>query len=108
MEAKTLCELFGIPSSTLSRILQNAETALEQCLRDIPEAKITWPSYTEQQEWAIWVERKEPLLKGRWGFVDGKNYKVQKPTNSDLQNVMYNGKQGDIRFSYPFFNIIFL
>jgi hypothetical protein len=91
MELKTLCELFGVPPATLSRIVHNAEVALEECLRVIPEAKITWPSFAEQHEWAARVERKEPLLKGRWGFVDGKNYRVQKPTNADLQNAMYNG-----------------
>jgi hypothetical protein len=37
------------------------------------------------------VEKKEPLLKGWWGFIDGKNYQVQKPTDIDLQNAMYNG-----------------
>ena len=89
---KTLCELFGVPSATLSRILHNAEVALEECLRVIPEAKITWPSFAEQLEWATRVEGKEPLLKGRWGFIDGKNYRVQKPTDTDLQNAMYNGK----------------
>ena len=107
MEAKTLCELFGVPPSTLTRILQNAKIALEKCLRDIPEARITWPSFTDQQEWARQVEMKEPLLKGRWGFVDGKTYKVQKPSNSDLQNAMYNGKQVMLDFLIQFFNIAF-
>lgn len=34
---------------------------------------------------------KEPLVKGRWGFIDGKNYRVQEPTNAAIQNGMYNG-----------------
>lgn len=92
MESKTLCTIFGVPPSTLSRIMQNAELALEKCLRTIPEARFSWPSFTEQQEWAMRVKQKEPLLDGIWGFVDGKNYRVQVPTDSDLQNAMYNGK----------------
>lgn len=62
MEMKTLPELFGIPPPTLSRILQAAEIAMEKSLRVIPEAKISWPSLAEQQEWAALVEKKEPLL----------------------------------------------
>ena len=34
---------------------------------------------------------KEPLVKGRWGFIDGKNYRVQEPSNATVQNGMYNG-----------------
>ena len=26
-----------------------------------------------------------------WGFIDGKNYKIQKPSDSEQQNSMYNG-----------------
>ena len=33
----------------------------------------------------------EPLVKGRWGFIDGKNYHVQEPGEAFLQNTMYNG-----------------
>lgn len=92
MENKTLCTLFGIPPTTLSRIMRNAEVALKKSLRAIPEATISWPSFAEQKEWATRVNRREPLLNGIWGFVDGKNYRVQAPTNTDLQNAMYNGK----------------
>ena len=40
---------------------------------------------------ALLVQRKNPLIVGRWGFIDGKNYHVQEPSNSDIQNAMYNG-----------------
>ncbi|KUF84413.1 hypothetical protein AM588_10000690 [Phytophthora nicotianae] len=33
----------------------------------------------------------EPLLQHTFGFIDGKNLRVQQPSNSDLQNAMYNG-----------------
>ena len=36
---------------------------------------------------------KEPLVKSRWGFIDGKNYRVQEPSNATVQNGMYNGWQ---------------
>lgn len=31
------------------------------------------------------------MVKGRWGFIDGKNYHVQEPGEAFLQNSMYNG-----------------
>ena len=39
----------------------------------------------------IVITIKEPLVKGRWGFIDGKNYRVQEPSNAAIQNGMYNG-----------------
>ncbi|KAE9213776.1 hypothetical protein PF004_g15239 [Phytophthora fragariae] len=37
------------------------------------------------------VEAREPLFKHTFGFIDGKNLRVQQPSNADLQNAMYNG-----------------
>ena len=39
----------------------------------------------------IVITMKEPLVKGRWGFIDGKNYRVQEPRNAAIQNGMYTG-----------------
>jgi hypothetical protein len=91
MELKTLCELFGVPPSTTSRLIRNAEVALEQCLVDFPPSAIKWPSFEEQMKWSRMVERRRPLVQNKWGFIDGKNYRIQKPTSVDLQNAHYNG-----------------
>jgi hypothetical protein len=91
MTLKSLCLLFGIPPATASRTLDIAEHCLLQTLRANPLAQIKWPTLEEQVEWAKKVEAKNALVKGRWGFIDGKNYKVQKPSNAELQNAMYNG-----------------
>lgn len=90
-ENKTWSELFAVTPTTLSRILNNAEDALLLTLENLTEAKIEWPTLSEQIDMAIKVETKEPIVKGRWGFIDGKNYKVQEPTNAEKQNAMYNG-----------------
>ena len=90
-ENKTLCELFGVPPATLSRVLNIASEALSQTLKGLPEASIRFPDKETQLRWAALTNAREPLVKGVWGFVDGKNYRVQEPTNSDLQNAMYNG-----------------
>ena len=91
MGLKSLCVIFGVPPATTSRTLQVAEEALNKCLRGLHLARICWPTLDEQVEWASLVESKNSMIKGRWGFIDGKNYKVQKPTQGEFQNAMYNG-----------------
>lgn len=90
-ENKTWSEMFGIVPSTLSRTLLKAEIALLATLNTMREARVEWPSLDDQVRMALAVEAKEPIIKGRWGFIDGKNYHVQEPSNVDVQNGMYNG-----------------
>jgi hypothetical protein len=90
-ELKSLCELFGSPPATTSRTLAKAEEALERTLENMQDAAIRWPTATEQMEWAALVQAREPIIAKKFGFIDGKNYKVQEPTDSDLQNALYNG-----------------
>ena len=54
-------------------------------------ARVVWPSLIQQRKWGDKVENKNSLVKGRWGFVDGKNYRVQSPTDEEKQNAYYNG-----------------
>jgi len=88
---KALAQIHGVPEGTLNRTLLKAEIALFAALRDLEDAQIRWPTLVEQAEWARLVSLKEPLVQGRWGFVDGKNLRVQKPRRQELQNAMYNG-----------------
>lgn len=85
-------ELFGIPPATLSRVMVNAAAALRLALYDLPDAVIQFPSHETQIEWATKTEEREPLIKGIWGFIDGKNYRIQEPSNKEKQNAFYNGK----------------
>jgi hypothetical protein len=91
MSQKSLCVTFGVPPATMSRILRKAEIALGRSLKRIPDATIRWPSKDQQRSWAEAIAAREPLIKKKWGFIDGKNLSVQKPGSSDLQNAMYNG-----------------
>ena len=88
---KSICRLFGMPPATVSRYVTKSEIALLKAVRSINEAKICWPSKADQIRMGKLVEKKHPLIKGRWCFIDGKNLPVQKPTAVDLQNAMYNG-----------------
>ncbi|ORY34188.1 hypothetical protein BCR33DRAFT_511598 [Rhizoclosmatium globosum] len=90
-DGASLCREFAMPPSTLYRVLHNAEVALDKALRSLKDAQIRWPTYAEQVEWGWLVERKESVVKCKFGFVDGKNFRVQQPSHQDLQNAMYNG-----------------
>jgi hypothetical protein len=88
---KSLCVKFGIPPATASRTLDNAERCLLATLKATPLAAFNWPTLEEQVKWAKLVEKKEPLVKGRWGVIERKTYKVQKPTAVEVQNATNNG-----------------
>ena len=57
--------------------MRKAEAALLLTLKRIPEALIVWPSMDLQRFRSALVIRKEPLLKKKFGFIDGKNYRAQ-------------------------------
>ena len=67
-----------------------AAEALKLALREIAEARIQFPDKHTQRRWAMITNAKEPLVNGVWGFVDGKNFRVQAPSAADMQNAMYN------------------
>ena len=51
VEHKTLCELFGVPPSTFSRVMSAAAESLRKALREIPEAGIQFPDKQTQIRW---------------------------------------------------------
>ncbi|EGZ22640.1 hypothetical protein PHYSODRAFT_249619 [Phytophthora sojae] len=91
MEQSSLCITFGVPPSTLSRTLRKAEEALARALNGYAPVRISWPSPSRQVELARMFNKRETLLTHTFGFIDGKNLRVQEPSNADLQNAMYNG-----------------
>ena len=62
MEYKTLCEMFAATPSTMSRIINNAEIAVEKTLLNIPDAQVRWPALEEQELFARKVNELEPLI----------------------------------------------
>ncbi|KAG9413244.1 hypothetical protein AC1031_016262 [Aphanomyces cochlioides] len=91
VEHKTLQKLFGVAPSTFCRVLKNAEIALARALMKMRDADVRWPSKETQMLWASKTNAREPLVDGVFGFVDGKNFRVQTPSKRDLQNAQYNG-----------------
>lgn len=90
-DLKALCLIFGLTPACTSRYIRIAEIILYNVLQKEDLAQFKWPSKQHQLEWGQLVNKKYPLVFGRWGFIDGKNYPVEKPTNAELQNAMYNG-----------------
>ncbi|KAG2976655.1 hypothetical protein PC119_g22113 [Phytophthora cactorum] len=49
MQHKSLCTTFGVPTSTLSRVLSGAEGALKSALAGFHPARIVWPTLSRQK-----------------------------------------------------------
>ncbi|KAG9408330.1 hypothetical protein AC1031_021571 [Aphanomyces cochlioides] len=62
-----------------------------EIFREIPLARIEFPDHNTQQSWANASAAREPNAPKIAFFLDGKNYDVQEPTSSDIQNAYYNG-----------------
>lgn len=67
-----MCQVFGIPPATLSRYLNDGEQLLADILPHVRDAQIRWPTIDEQGQFARLLEAKEPLVVGKFGFIDGK------------------------------------
>ncbi|KAG9406776.1 hypothetical protein AC1031_003100 [Aphanomyces cochlioides] len=91
VEHKTLQELFGVAPTTFSRVIRKAEIALSHALESLGDSRIIWPDQQTQTIWAEKSNAREPLVYGVFAFLDGKNFRVQAPSRTDLQNGLYNG-----------------
>ncbi|KAE8982451.1 hypothetical protein PR001_g23726 [Phytophthora rubi] len=72
MQRASLCKEFGVPPSTLARVLNSAEIALSRALHGFSPARIVWPSPERQKALARLVARRHHLVQFTWGFLDGK------------------------------------
>ena len=93
-------ELFSVHPTTVSRMLRRAEAALALALDELDEARVAWPSRATQEIWATAAAEREPLVTGASAFVDGKNFRVQEPSEIDRQNAYYNGNITSINILY--------
>ncbi|KAE8970186.1 hypothetical protein PR003_g28578 [Phytophthora rubi] len=91
MQHKSLCSTIGLPHSTLSRVLADAEVAMKETLAGFSPARIVWPTIARQKALSRLTAARSALLPFTWGFIDGKNYRVQEPSHPDFQNAHYNG-----------------
>jgi hypothetical protein len=90
-EEKYLCLIFGCVDGTLNRYKNFGIGILMKVLRIRKDCRVDFPNKHEQQELAKLVQKKEPLVEGVWGFLDGLNLQSRSPGDIDAQNAMYNG-----------------
>jgi hypothetical protein len=89
MQHKSLCSIFGVPHSTLSRVLTEAEDALKSAFVGFPPARIVWPTLSCQRALARLTAARSALLPFTWGFIDGKNYRVTMAAGYNLSICWY-------------------
>ncbi|KAI9140558.1 hypothetical protein BKA69DRAFT_1079591 [Paraphysoderma sedebokerense] len=83
-------DMFCIPTWKVSQIITKTELALSKALEELPEAKIKWPDFDQQKEWAELVQSWEPVVEKTWGFIDGQTFYIHGPVGNDLKNAQKN------------------
>jgi hypothetical protein len=91
MSKTTLCQIFALTPSTVSRYIDFSLKILVQALRIIPSAAIRWPRAHEFEELSDIITARHSLLTGAFGFIDGLNLPVGVVADPDLANAYYNG-----------------
>lgn len=95
-ELKTLGALYGITPRQAGRWLQRGESALYKVLRNVPLARISWPSFDTQVTWGTHMQQFFPLVPNRFGYVDGKNLPVQEPSACSSQECCVSAVMGPL------------
>ncbi len=91
MHDVSLCEIFALISTTVSRYISFSLDILLHTLRKMPEARIAYPRGDDFQELNALVTTRHPLLTGAFGSMDGLNLPVQTSSDQDIENATYNG-----------------
>jgi hypothetical protein len=95
MKHKTLCQLFGVTESTVSRDLKSTLNLVLASLQMNIDAAIVWPNNATKAEFASLIHHREPLVSNAFGFVDGLNLHTECSSESNEQNAYYNAWLSD-------------
>jgi len=90
-DTKFLGLVHNLTTRRVNDIIARSEPILHRVLCHLPDAVIEWPSLQSQREAAANVLSRFPLVRGRFGFVDGKNLGVLQSSDIEKQNSQYNG-----------------
>lgn len=91
MHDVSLCEIFAIIPTTVSRYLSFSLHILLKTLRKMHDARVHYPTGDEFQELNTLVTARHPLLTGAFGSMDGLNLPVQTSSDQEIENATYNG-----------------
>lgn len=92
---KDLALVFGLVPSTVSAILSAMIAWVPDKLRSNELARIRWPDENEKRKLARLVHRRQRYCRDVIGFLDGLALRVQCSSDPVVQNMYYNGYQGD-------------
>jgi len=84
----SLCEIFALIPSTVTRYIQFSLQILLITLREMHITRVEWPQGDEFQEHnaRICVLVRHPLLTGAFGSMDGLNLPVQQSREQEIEN----------------------
>ncbi|KAF7375533.1 hypothetical protein MSAN_00441500 [Mycena sanguinolenta] len=92
MREISLQQIFALIPSTVSRYIHFSLDILLAVLRQIPDARIQWPSGIEEfQSYNNLIVTRHPLLTGAFASIDGLNLPVQTANDPEIENATYNG-----------------
>ena len=86
-----LQEIFAVVPASASRYITFGLKIFLATLREMPDAKISWPKGDEFQHLNNLIRDRHPRLTGAFASIDGLNLPVQTSGNQDIENASYNG-----------------
>jgi hypothetical protein len=94
---KNISFLVGRAPSTLRRALIKGQELLLSVLSCNEMARIEWPKEEEMKKFHQMMLKREPSLEAcsikPFGVIDGTRYKMENPSDPEVQNVYYSGKE---------------
>ncbi|GAB1517382.1 hypothetical protein RhiTH_000430 [Rhizoctonia solani] len=91
MNKTSLQEMFALVPSVLSRYIEFAIGILSAVLKQIREARITWPSVAKMAEYSEMIKKRHPMIEGAFGFIDGLSLPVGTSLDPKIKQATYNG-----------------
>jgi hypothetical protein len=92
MHEISLQQICVLIPTTVSRYIAFALNILLPVLRTMPDAKIRWPSTTDEfQSLSDLIVERHPCFAGVFASIDGLNLGVGTAEDEEIENVMYNG-----------------
>ena len=91
MHDVSLCEIFALIPSTVTRYIQFSLQILLITLQEMHITRVEWPQGDEFQEHNARICARHPLLTGAFGSMDGLNLPVQQSREQEIENATFNG-----------------
>ncbi|KAG9127265.1 hypothetical protein FRC07_015077 [Ceratobasidium sp. 392] len=91
MSKTALAEIFALVPLVLDQYLKFGLRILLSVLRNMGDARITWPSRLRMDYYSTIIHARHPLVEGAFGFMDGLSLPVSVSADPELEKATYNG-----------------